>query len=230
MAGKNPHPAIVLLAESGTPLRVRDFAAHGINRMTLHRLAEQNEIERIGNGFFRLPNKAGMYDDWAVVSVRYPEAVIATLSAAVFHGSTQEMPGSIYVALPRASGRSTLANSFPVMTKVLRWSVSGADDPFSYGIKSHVIDGVAVKVTDPERTLVDMFRYSPFNPSARDAAMHVSEESFMDCMQRTLGRPDVSLDKVQAYAERLGVLKALSPLLKNAVFSMSSSVSDGFVP
>lgn len=216
------HPAVKLLKESGVPMRARELTSHGISRMALHRLVSANEIERVGNGIYRLPSKAGMFDDWAVLATRYPEAVVATLSAAVYHQTTQEMPGSIHVALPRSSGRSALPESFPVMTKVMRWTASDGYDPLSSGVERYEIDGVAVRITSPERTLVDMFRYSPFNPSARDTAIHVSEEAFLDCLQRTVGKPEFSIDAVYDHASATRVLKAMSPLVKNAMYAMSS--------
>jgi predicted transcriptional regulator of viral defense system len=210
-----------MLVDSGIPLRARDFAAYGINRMALHRLVANSVIERAGNGIYRLPNKVGMFDDWAVIASRYPEAVIATLSAAVFHRTTQEMPGSLHVAFPRNSGRSSLPDSFPVMTKVLRWSATADHDPFAKGVSLHEIDSVQVKITDPERTLVDMFRYSPFNSSVRDTAIHVSEEAVLDCLQRTVAREDFSIDALFERADAARVLRQMSPLIKNAMYSLA---------
>jgi len=190
--------------------------------MALHRLVGQNLLERVGNGLYRLPNSSGMFDDWAVIAARYPDAVIVTLSAAVFHQTTQEMPASIHVAFPRSSGRSSLPESFPVMSRVLRWTATDAYDPFAAGVETHDIDGVQVKITSPERTLVDMFRYSPFNPSARGSSLHVSEEAFLDCLQRTVSRPQFSIDAVFDHAAVGRVDRALTPLIKNAVFLQSN--------
>jgi predicted transcriptional regulator of viral defense system len=221
MSESGVHPAVKLLIERGVPMRARDFMSQGVNRMTLHRLVANSVIERVGNGVYRLPNKIGMFDDWAAIASRYPDAVIATLSAAVFHRTTQEMPGSIHVAFPRSKGRSRAPASFPVETKVLRWGGTEEFDPFSVGVEVHEIDSVQVRITDPERTLVDMFRYSPFNSSVRDTAIHVSEEAVLDCLQRTVAREDFSIDGLFERADAARVLRQMSPLIKNAMYALA---------
>lgn len=217
------HPAVALLQKSPTPLRTSDFVAAGINRMTLHRLVEKGEIERVGAGLFRLPEFTSEYADWAAVALRYPDAVICTQSAATFHRTTQDLVGEIHVMRPhKDSQRSTLASSFPVGTRVVRVRNERGVDPFSYGIEENIIDNIPVKITDLERTLVDMFRFSAFNPSLRSGQGHVSEESLLVCMERTLSRRGFSIDKLTDYAEKAGIRRAMSPLLKTSLHIVSS--------
>lgn len=228
MTDTTDHPAVELLKARGAVLKTCDFVAVGINRMALHRLAANGSIERVGNGMFRLP-EIDMYADWAGVAARYPEAVFSTLSAAVFHRTTQEMPGWMYVSLPRQSGLSKLAGSLPSV-KVIRWADRRTADPLSYGIEEHVICGVKVRITDPERTLVDMFRFSTFNPSMRDDAVHVSEEAFMDCMQKTIGRKEFSISRLDAWIAKSDIGSHFDPILKNALYTISSIPLDYISP
>lgn len=225
------HPAVRLLSDRKVPMRAAEFVAGGVSRTALSRLAAEGRIERIGNGLYRLPDETDAFADWAAIAMRYPKAVIGTLSAAVLHGTTQEMPGAVHVLLPKEQGIASLASSLPVMTKVIRLAASGDADPFSFGIEERTIAGVAVKVTDPERTLVDMFRFSSFNASMLPAAMHVSEEAVLDCMERTLARKGFSVERLDRYVAATGVGRHFRTLQKSAMHAMSGMPSgDESVP
>lgn len=220
------HAAVQLLGERNAPMRASEFVAMGVSRTALSRLVAQGEIERVGNGLYRLPDAKDAFSDWAAIALRYPRAVIGTVSAAVFHGTTQEMPGWVHVLLPRDMGVATLASSLPVMTKVIRLAGTGDSDPFSFGVDEHEIDGVAVRITDPERTLVDMFRYSSFNPSMPPSALHVSEEAVLDCMQRTFARAAFSVDRLDAYVEMTGTGRHFRTLQKSAMYAFTNAADD----
>lgn len=223
------HPAVALLRSAKKPLKASDFLERAISRMTLHRLVERGDIERVSNGVYRLPEFTSVYADWAALSVRYPRSVICTQSAATFHGTTQDLAGEIHVMLPHDDfGRSVLASTFPVATRVIRLRSSKAFDPLSYGIEEHIIDGIQVRITDLERTAVDMFRFSAFNPSLKPEQVHVSEESFLVCLERTISRRDFSIDQMTAYAERAGVMKSMTPLLKTSLHIVSNLPADHY--
>lgn len=223
------HPAVSLLQNAQTPLRTSQFVANGINRMTLHRLVEKGEIERVGAGLFRLPDFTSQYADWAALSLRYPDAVICTQSAASFHGTTQDLVGQIHVMRPHSSsGSNSAAASFPVTPRVIRLRDQGNHDPFSYGIEEHVVDNIPVKITDLERTLVDMFRFSTYNPSLKDDQAHVSDESFLVCLERTLSRRDFSIDRLSEYQKKAGLRKAMSPFVQTSLHIVSSLPEEYF--
>lgn len=211
-----------LLSSSDRPMRTSDFVSQKINRTTLSRMAAVGTIERVGNGLYRLPETASQYADWAAICLRYPDAVICTQSAAVFHGTTQDLVGTVHVARPFDSGKGVLAASLPVATKVIRMRTEGKADPFSYGIDIHVIENIPVKITDLERTLVDMFKFSSFNKSCNQNHLHVGDESLLVCMDRTLGHPNFSIDRMVSYAKNAGVYKNMKPIISSLLHVVSS--------
>jgi len=219
------NPIIDLLKSSDSPMRTSDFLSRGINRMALSRLERTGEIERVGRGLYRLPNTVSMYADWAALSSRYPDIVIMTQSAATFHGTTQDLVGAIHIARPsrvsidpetnerKVDVKSTKISS-PVAVRLARLQQSDNQDPFSYGIDTHMIEGIPVRITNLERTLVDMFRFSAMNPSLRKGG-HISEESFIVCLERTLQHRDFSVSRLSEYARKSDVRQHLSPLVKS---------------
>ncbi len=85
---------------------------------------------------------------------RMPRAVICLTSAAYLAGLLDEAPGPTWVALPAPSHGARLDG---VPHRLLRWSFPGA---FEVGIANDLLEGVAVKRTDPVRTVVDLIRYA----------------------------------------------------------------------
>jgi hypothetical protein len=219
------NPIIDLLKSSDSPMRTSDFLSRGINRMALSRLERTGEIERVGRGLYRLPHTVSMYADWAVLSSRYPDIVIMTQSAATFHGTTQDLVGSVHIARPskviidpetnerKVDVKSTKIAS-PVSVRLARLQQTDTHDPYSYGIDTHIIEGIPVRITNLERTLVDMFRFSAMNPSLRKGG-HISEESFIVCLERTLQHRDFSVSRLSEYARKAEVRQHLSPLVKS---------------
>lgn len=212
-----------LLRQTNLPMRTSDFVAAKVSRTTLSRMAANGAIERVGNGLYRLPETTSEYADWAAICQRYPDAVICTQSAAVFHGTTQDLVGTVHVARPFGTGKSALATSLPVSTKVIRMRDDGkGSDPFSYGIGEHSIEGVTVKITDLERTLVDMFKFSSFNRACNPSHVHVGDESFLVCVERTVSSPNFSVDRLVEYARKSHVYNNLKPIITSSLHFASA--------
>src|SRR5690606_33767197 len=113
--------ALALLNKAARPVKSYEFAREGIGRVALSRLVKDGVIERVGAGVYRLPEFTSMYADWAALTLRNPEALICTLSAASFHGTTQELPLSIHVAFPHGGGTGKATASFPVSVSPHYW-------------------------------------------------------------------------------------------------------------
>jgi len=221
MPETNEQRVQAILRDAGRPLKVSDFAKYGINRLALHRLEKSGVIERAGAGIYRMPETAGPYADWAALALRYPQSVICTLSAASFHGTTQVMPASIHVAFPGETRGSHACSSFPVGVEIHRWKVRRNPELFNLGVETYTIENVPVRITDPERTLADIFRFSSANPSMNPEAVHADHETFLDTLRRTVSRPDFDVSKLDRYIDMLGVGRAFDPYLRTVFFTMA---------
>lgn len=129
---------------------------------------------------------------------------------------TQEVPSSLSVAVPReATGKVTAGLGVPL--DVLRWSNPAM---FELGVDVLRTDGVDVLVTSPERTLVDLFRYSSLNPSMREASVRITDEMFLDSLERCHSGEIrlFSFESVSAIARELGCYRAMRPFTKTMRF------------
>jgi predicted transcriptional regulator of viral defense system len=118
----------------------------------LYTLRDRGVIEQISRGIYRLvefPPIGG--PDVVTVGLRFPNAVICLVSALAFHEITTQIPRSVSVAVPRESRMPCL--EYPPLI-VHRFS----DRAYRAGIEEHQIDGVPVKIYNPEKTIVDCFK------------------------------------------------------------------------
>lgn len=208
------------MADAGGPVALRDIVAMGVSKMTVSRMVREGVLESPAFGFYSLPGEAqSVYADWALVSMRAPEAVVCLLSAASFHDMTQEMPHRLSVAMPNGA-RVSMGKGFSLELDILSWR---NDAHFSLGVDTHRIDGADVRITSPERTLVDLFRYSSLNTSMRSSAVRVTDEMFLDSLDRCdSSSGHFSFEAVSAIAREMGCYEGIRPFTKTMRFKRSA--------
>jgi hypothetical protein len=102
------------------------------------------------------------HPDLVTVATRIPKGVLCLISALSFHELTTQVPHAIDVALERGKTKPRL--DYPP-TRFFWFS----GPAFHQGIETHELDGVPVRIYDPEKTLVDCFRYR--NQLSMDVAL-----------------------------------------------------------
>ena len=201
-----------------------DFEKAGFNRVLVRQLVDDGLLVNPAWGAYaETETYASMSHlrDWALIAFKYPEVVFGLQSAAVFHGMTQENPPELHVFSPRAYGdRLRMGSPFPLSVHAL---VTRSDDNLTVGVASRVVDGVALRVTTPERTMVDLFRFSPLGGRERGCDL-VTQEMFLDAL-RTAASDDTrfDFDELAMQAERLGCYEAISPFVKTSRFQIQSA-------
>jgi predicted transcriptional regulator of viral defense system len=134
-------------------LRSAAAIAAGINPWTLHALVETGAIERVARGLYRLTEAEPMRaPDLATVAAKVPQAVVCLISALDWHGLTTQIPHEVHVALRRSAHKPRL--SYPPLR--VYWVTEPC---YSAGIEVHEVDGVAVRIYGPEKTLADCFKF-----------------------------------------------------------------------
>jgi predicted transcriptional regulator of viral defense system len=197
-----PHKmaAVLRLAAEG-PVRARDLDALGVPRAYLTRLCERGVLERVERGLYRLV-EADM-SEWSTladVSKRLPHAVIGLLSALQFHGMTTESPHAVWVLLDRRARR-------PSASMISVEVVLASGDALAHGVQTFLIDGVAVRITTPAKTVADCFRYR------RHVGLDVAIEALKDYFQQRHGSIDSLVKAARAdrvYARMLPYMEALA--------------------
>jgi predicted transcriptional regulator of viral defense system len=137
----------------GGVLRTGEALAAGIHPRTLYAMRDAGEIEMLARGVYRLAGMGPMGNpDLATVGKRVPHGVICLISALAFHELTTQVPHEVHLAISRTARRPRAA--YPPL-RVYRFSKSALEA----GIETHNIDGVAVRIYNPEKTLADCFKY-----------------------------------------------------------------------
>jgi predicted transcriptional regulator of viral defense system len=203
--------AIALVEERRGFLNVEDFANAGINRVSIRELVNDGVLANPAWGIYAASDAwsaMSTHKEWALIAYKYPKAVFSLKTAAMFHDMTQEIHGSLTFFCPRSYGDAPKMGG--LFTTELEPLVTRKDANLLYGVKTYVIDGVEVRVTSRERTLVDFFRFSP---EGNEPQKLISKEMFFDLVQRMSG-DDIgfSFDTAAALSmdfgcfERLGVI------------------------
>ncbi len=158
------------------PVRADDLLAAGIPRANLQRLAEQGVLERVARGLYRIAGAATTeLSPLADIARRNPNAVFGLLTALQFHELTAEVPHEVWILLHRRAR--------PPQLEHVRLHIAYASGKaLSFGVEEHLVDGVAVRITAPAKTVADCFRYRSH------VGLDVALEALRDFLRRGRAR------------------------------------------
>ncbi|TLS78287.1 hypothetical protein FE236_00565 [Mariprofundus erugo] len=141
-----------LLNQEGV-IRPRDLDAHDIPRRYLSRLYQQGLLIRSARGIYTAAH-ANLSEQQTIVEVskRIPKGTVCLLSALAMHEITTQSPYEVWLAIDNKA-RLPQVKELPV--QIVRFS----GDALKRGIEERVIDGVAVPVYNPAKTIADCFKY-----------------------------------------------------------------------
>lgn len=143
--------------------RAHELRALGVAATTVSRAVNDGVVERLGRGLYRL--SGGDMDanaSLAEVSKRIPKATICLTSALAFHGLTDQMPRSVWIAIGQKDWKPVF--DYPKI-RVVRFR----DAVLSGGVEHHSISGVSVPVYSVAKSLADAFR----NPKLVDRSVAI---------------------------------------------------------
>jgi len=185
----------------GGIFRTSDLEALGISRSTVQRMVERGEVERISHGLYRL-TEGLLTEHYGLVAVqkKIPNGIICLLSALLFHDIGTQLPRQVWVAIdPKA--RKPKPPGVPI--RVVRFSGVNA----TYGIETHELMGVPVRITSIPRTVVDCFRYR------NKVGMDVALEALQDVIRRRMATPSAILRAAEACRAKTVVRPYLEAML-----------------
>lgn len=151
-------------------VRPRDVAGKGFSRTRLERMTRAGELERVGRGLY-VPMKATITEHHTLVqaAARVPHGIVCLLSALRFHGVGTQSPHEVWLAVDRKA-RKPVVDWPPI--HLVRFS----GDALTFGVQTHVLEGVSVKITSRERTVADCFKYR--NKIGLDVALEALREAW----------------------------------------------------
>lgn len=144
-----------LVPKLPTIFRPCNLEEWGVSRDMLRGFLRRGEVERIGRGLYRATKAAAGVDaneSLAIVCARAPRAVVCLLTALRFHEIGTQTPRAVWIAIDRKSRKPGIHH---VPVRIVRFSPA----MLRYGVETHMIQGVPVRITSPARTIVDLFRY-----------------------------------------------------------------------
>jgi predicted transcriptional regulator of viral defense system len=185
----------------GGILRPQDLQKKGLPSDYLWRLHKQGKLEKVGRGMYAIQG-AELSEHQTVVqaALRVPHGVICLLSALRFHDFTTQSTFEIWMAID-VKARAPKEEIIPL--RIVRFSGKA----LTAGVETHTIEGTAVKVYNPAKTVADCFKYR--NKIGLDVAI----EALRDCWRKKLA----TSDELWRYAKICRVARVMRPYLESVV-------------
>jgi predicted transcriptional regulator of viral defense system len=181
--------------------RRRNLLQKGIHPQEVKRLVDKGILVPISRGVYMTQeNEITEHHDLAIASARVPNGVICLVSALQFHGMTTQIAREVWMAIENRAAPSRLTS--PPL-KIIRLTVPS----LTSGIEKHSIEGVAVRVYNPAKTVADCFKFR--NKIGLDVAI----EALKDYLRMKKG----TTDDLWRFAKIDRVAKVIQPYLEASV-------------
>ena len=139
--------------KNGGILRFSAILKAGFHPDSLTALAKDNKVEKIGRGLYQLTGQqAGSHPDIVVACLQAPKGVVCLLSALAFHEATDEIPGSVDLAIARGIHANKI--DYPPV-KFYRFTPNA----WKAGIEEHKVEGCKIRVYNLAKTVADGFKF-----------------------------------------------------------------------
>lgn len=178
--------------------RPRDVAVLGISRTSIQRLTKSGVVERVGRGLY-VPAGARITEHHTLAEAvkRVPGGVVCLLSALSFHRLTTQSPHEVWLAID-VKARKPKTDWPPL--RIVRFSGVAR----TFGVESHVIEGVEARITSRAKTVADCFKYR--NKIGIDVAV--------EALREYLGKRGRSMDDLQRAADVCRVGRVIRPYVE----------------
>ena len=133
----------------------------------------------------------------AEAAKRVPNGVVCLLSALSFHRITTQSPHEVWLAID-VKARKPNADWPPM--RIVRFSGRAR----TFGVESHVVEGVEVRITSRAKTVADCFKYR--NKIGIDVAI--------EALKEYLGKRGRSMEDLQRAAEVCRVARIVRPYIE----------------
>lgn len=185
----------------GGIMRTSEAMKAGIHPEILYKMRDTGFLEALTRGLYRLVDSPEPgCPDLITVALKIPKGVICMISALSFHDMTTQIPHAVDVALLRGSEPPRI--DYPPIH--VYWSVVHI---FNCGIEEQIIDGRAIRIYNPERVLVDCFRYR--NKIGLDTAI--------EALRFYRERKPLQVDRIMEYARTCKAVGVIRPYLEGTL-------------
>jgi predicted transcriptional regulator of viral defense system len=179
--------------------RPRELDRVAIPREYLRQAKDRGLVRRVGRGLYVADgSRVTQHHTLVEAAKRVPHGVICLLSALRFHGLTTQSPREVWIAIAHNARRPQA--DYPLM-RVVHFSGKA----LSYGIEGKKLEGVAVRVFGPAKTVADCFKYR--NKIGLDIAL----EALRDCYRQR----KATMDELFMAAKVCRVARVIQPYLES---------------
>jgi len=179
--------------------RPRELDRVGIPREYLRQAKDRGLVRQIGRGLYVADgSRVTEHHTFVEAAKRVPRGVICLLSALRFHGLTTQSPHEVWIAIAHEARRPRA--DYPPM-RIVHFSGKA----FSYGIEGKKLEGVAVRVFSPAKTVADCFKYR------NKIGLEVALEALRDCYRRR----KATMDELFMAAKVCRVARVIQPYLES---------------
>jgi predicted transcriptional regulator of viral defense system len=196
--------AISLLKQQGI-VRLSELTEAGITATTVSRMKEKGLIHQLRRGLYQLPDASvGANHSLAEAAKIVSKGVICLTSALAFHELTDTIPSHIWIAIGPKDRRPKTDDP---LLQIVRFTPL----LLSEGVKEHKIEGVQVKITEPARTIVDLFRYrrSAGTRYQKSPGLNLALEGLRKALRERKATPA----EIARYANDVGIWKIIQPYM-----------------
>jgi predicted transcriptional regulator of viral defense system len=197
--------AISLLRQQGMA-RLSELTGTGITAATVSRMKKKGLILRLSRGLYQLANSPlDANHSLAEAAKVVPKGLICLVSALAYHELTDTIPSRIWMAIGPKDRKPRTARP-PLQF------VRFGEKVMRAGVEEHVIEGVKVKITNPAKTVVDLFRYRrrAGKRYQKSPGLNLALEGLREALRTRKATPAA----IARYAQEAGVWKALQPYLE----------------
>lgn len=196
----------------------------GLSKMAVRRLTDRGALTSPVRGvYIRTGFEPHILDDHLLVTKRAPDVIFNLYSAARIHDITQVEPMDLWIGLPPSDKNPPqMGDTFNLELQTLYWN---RPLDVEVGIETIELRGVHLKLTNPERTVVDMWRYSRHNPSMKQQHQRITDEHAMQCLGAYLDANDGKTAALGSMAMKLELSAATTEKFISFVQTYSSGLS-----
>lgn len=192
---------IIKIAKAKKVFRTNDLRHIKNSRHFLSKLEKAGELVKLKRGLYSLPEAFASEHQTLLETARaVPNGVVCLLSALRFHELTTQNPFEVWIAIERKS-RIQKIDSLPLRTMFF----SGA--AFTAGVETHAIEGVALRIYNPPKTVADCFKYR--NKIGLDVALEALRDAW--------NQKKATMDELWHYAKICRMTNVMRPYLESLV-------------
>ncbi len=146
----------------------------------------------------RSTTQATEHHSLAEASKRLPNGIVCLISALRFHNLTTQVPHEVWMAISEKARRPRV--DYPPL-RIARFSGPSLD----YGVATKKVEGVAVRVFNPAKTVADCFQYR------NKIGLDVPLEALRDCYRQR----KATVDELWKAAKVCRVARVMQPYLES---------------